>query len=229
MHVPDGFLDVPTSIGTAVVATAGIAAALRGARRDLDERTTPIAGLVAVFVFAGQMINFPVGAGTSGHLLGGALAAVLAGPWLATLALSVVLIVQAFLFADGGITALGSNVVLMGLVGVWVGWFAFRAARAVLPRSASSVPFAAALGAFVSVPAAAAMFVGLFAVGGQADLPIGSVLTAMLTWHALIGVGEAVITALVVGSVVAVRPDLVAGARHLVANRPLEIREQVRA
>ena len=128
MHVPDGFLDVPTSIGTAVVATAGIAGALRGARRDLDERTTPIAGLVAVFIFAGQMINFPVGAGTSGHLLGGALAAVLAGPWLATLALSVVLIVQAFLFADGGITALGSNVVLMGLVGVWVGWFAFRAA-----------------------------------------------------------------------------------------------------
>ena len=151
MHVPDGFLDVPTSIGTAVVATAGVGAALNGARRDLDERTTPIAGLVAVFVFAGQMINFPVGAGTSGHLLGGALAAVLAGPWLATLALSVVLIVQAFLFADGGITALGSNVLLMGLVGVWVGWFAFRAGRAVLPRKASSVPLAAAFGAFVSV------------------------------------------------------------------------------
>ena len=228
MHVPDGFLDVPTSIGTAVVATAGVAAALNGARRDLDERTTPIAGLVAVFVFAGQMINFPVGAGTSGHLLGGALAAVLAGPWLATLALSVVLIVQAFLFADGGITALGSNVLLMGLVGVWVGWFAFRAARAVLPRKASWVPLAAAFGAFVSVPAAAT-FVGLFAIGGQADIPIGSVLTAMLSWHALIGIGEALITALVVGSVVAVRPDLVAGARDLLAERPLEIRKQVRA
>lgn len=225
MHVPDGFLDVPTSVATAVVATAGTAAALRGARRDLDERTTPIAGLVAVFVFAGQMINFPVGAGTSGHLLGGALAAVLAGPWLATLALAVVLIVQAFLFADGGITALGTNVILMGLVGVWVGWFAFRAARAVLPRSSSSVPLAAAAGAFVSVPAAAAAFVALFAVGGQAEIPLGSVLTAMLSWHALIGIGEALITALVVGSVVAVRPDLVAGARDLVAGRRLEIRE----
>ena len=227
MHVPDGFLDVPTSIGTAVVATAGIAGALRGARRDLDERTTPIAGLVAVFIFAGQMINFPVGAGTSGHLLGGALAAVLAGPWLATLALSVVLIVQAFLFADGGITALGSNVVLMGLVGVWVGWFAFRAACGSPPLRV--------LGSFASAwrlrqrAAAAAMFVGLFAIGGQADIPIGSVLTAMLSWHALIGIGEALITALVVGSVVAVRPDLVSGARDLVADRPLEIREQVRA
>jgi cobalt/nickel transport system permease protein len=115
----------------------------------------------------------------------------------------------------------------MGLVGVWVGWFAFRAARATLPRKASSVPVAAAFGAFVSVPAAAAMFVGLFAIGGQADIPIGSVLTAMLSWHALIGIGEALITALVVGSVVAVRPDLVAGARDLVAARPLEIREQV--
>ncbi|MDV3221021.1 energy-coupling factor ABC transporter permease [Intrasporangium sp.] len=225
MHVPDGFLDVPTSVATAVVATAGVAAALHGARRDLDERTTPIAGLVAVFVFAGQMITFPVGAGTSGHLLGGALAAVLAGPWLATLALAVVLIVQAFLFADGGITALGTNVVLMGLVGVWVGWFGFRAAQAFLPRRTSSAPLAAGIGAFVSVPAAAATFVALFAVGGQAEIPLGSVLTAMLSWHALIGIGEALITALVVGSVVAVRPDLVAGARDLVGGRPLEIRE----
>lgn len=227
MHVPDGFLDAPTSIATAVVATAGVAVALRGARRDLDERTTPIAGLVAVFVFAGQMLNFPVGAGTSGHLLGGALAAVLAGPWLATLAITVVLVVQAFLFADGGITALGTNVVLMALVGVWAGWFVFRGVRAVLPRSLGSVPVAAAVGAFVSVPAAAAVFVGLFAIGGQVEIALGSVLTAMLGWHALIGVGEALITALVVGSVVASRPDLVFGARDLVQARPLELREGV--
>lgn len=223
--MPDGFLDAPTSIATAVVAAGGIAAALRGARRELDERTTPVAGLVAVFVFAGQMINFPVGAGTSGHLLGGALAAILAGPWLATLALTVVLLVQAFLFADGGITALGTNVVLMGLVGVWVGWWAFRAARALLPRTPRSVPVAAAIGAFVSVPAAAGAFVGLFALGGQADIPLGAVLTAMLSWHAVIGIGEALITALVVGSVIAVRPDLVAGARDLIEDRTLSIRE----
>lgn len=226
--MPDGFLDVPTSVATAVVATAGVAAALRGARRDLDERTTPIAGLVAVFVFAGQMITFPVGAGTSGHLLGGTLAAVLAGPWLATLALAVVLIVQAFLFADGGITALGTNVVLMALVGVWVGWLGFRGARAVLARSRlsrRSVTVAAAFGAYLSVPATAATFVALFAAGGQAQLPIGAVLTAMVTWHAVIGIGEALITTLVVASVLAVRPDLVAGARGAIERKPLEIRD----
>ncbi|GAA6526055.1 energy-coupling factor ABC transporter permease [Intrasporangium sp. DVR] len=225
MHVPDGFLDVPTSLATAAVATVGVAAALRGARRDLDERTTPIAGLVAVFVFAGQMITFPVGAGTSGHLLGGTLAAVLAGPWLATLALAVVLIVQAFLFADGGITALGTNVVLMGLVGVWAGWFAFRVVRTLLRRSSASITVAAAVGAFVSVPVTAATFVALFAIGGQVQIPVGSVLAAMLSWHVLIGLGEALITALVVGSVMAVRPDLVAGARGVGSGQPLEIRQ----
>ncbi|MDN5790766.1 MAG: energy-coupling factor ABC transporter permease [Micrococcales bacterium] len=227
MHVPDGFLDAPTSIATAVVAAGGVAAAIRGTRRDLDERTTPMAGLVAVFIFAAQMINFPVGAGTSGHLLGGALAAVLAGPWLATLALTVVLILQAFLFADGGITALGTNVLLMGLVGVWTGWLVFRAASHLLPRRLTSVAPAAAIGALVSVPVAAAAFAGLFAIGGQADIPVVAVLTAMVSWHLLIGIGEALITALVVGSVVAVRPDLVYGARPLLGARPLEIRQGV--
>ena len=114
MHVPDGFLDAPTSVATAVVAAGGVALALRRARTELDDRTAPLAGLVAVFVFAAQMLNFPVGAGTSGHLLGGTLAAVLVGPWTATLCLTVVLAVQSLLFADGGITALGTNVILMG-------------------------------------------------------------------------------------------------------------------
>lgn len=229
MHVPDGFLDAPTSIATALVAAGGVAAALRGARRDLDDRTAPMAGLVAVFIFAGQMINFPVGAGTSGHLLGGALAAVLVGPWLATLAITVVLLVQAFLFADGGVTALGTNVLLMGLVGVWVGYGAFRLARQVLPQRLSSVGLASAVGAFVSVPVAAAAFTGLFAVGGQAPIPVESVLTAMVSVHVLIGIGEALITALVVGSVAAVRPDLVHGARPFLMARPLEIRSEVEA
>ena len=148
MHVPDGFLDAPTSVATGVVAAAGVAVSIRGARRELDDRTAPVAGPVAAFVFAGQMVNFPVGAGTSGHLLGGALAAVLAGPWTAVLRLSVVLLVQALFMADGGITALGTNVTLMGLVTVAVGWLAFRGLRAVLPRRTSSVAPAAAVAAF---------------------------------------------------------------------------------
>src|SRR5215218_6316535 len=133
MHVPDGFLDAPTSVATGVLAAAGVAIALRGARRELDDRTAPMAGLVATFVFAGQMMNFPVGAGTSGHLLGGALAAVLAGPFTAVLCLSVVLLVQSLLLADGGITALGTNITLMALVAVVTGWLVFRTVQAVLP------------------------------------------------------------------------------------------------
>ena len=118
MHVPDGFLDAPTSVATGVVAAAGVAIALRKARTELDDRTAPMAGLVAAFVFAGQMMNFPVGAGTSGHLLGGALAAVLVGPWTGALCISVVLLVQSLFMADGGITALGTNITLMALCGV---------------------------------------------------------------------------------------------------------------
>ena len=229
MHVPDGFLDAPTSLATGIVAAAGVAVALRGARRELDDRAAPMAGLVATFVFAGQMMNFPVGAGTSGHLLGGALAAVLAGPFTAVLCLSVVLLVQALFMADGGITALGTNVTLMALVAVVVGWLVFRGVLLVLPRRTSMVAPAAAVGALVSVLAAAAVFTGLFAVGGAAPVDGGALLTAMLTVHTLIGVGEAAITGLVVGSVVAVRPDLVHGARRALGARQLEIRSGVPA
>ncbi len=228
MHVPDGFLDAPTSLATGVLAAGGVAVALRGARRELDDRTAPMAGLVATFVFAAQMINFPVGAGTSDHLMGGALAAVLVGPWSAVLCLSVVLGVQALLMADGGITALGTNITLIGLVTVVVGWGVFAALRRVLPARASSVAPAAAVAAFVSVPAAALVFTGLFAVGGNAPVDLGAVAAAMLAWHTVIGLGEAAITGLVVASVVAVRPDLVHGARPLIDRRDLEIREAVR-
>ncbi|MGZ5415569.1 MAG: energy-coupling factor ABC transporter permease [Nocardioides sp.] len=225
MHVPDGFLDLPTSAATGAVAVAGIGLALRGARRELDDRTAPLAGLVATFVFATQMLNFPVGAGTSGHLLGGALAAILVGPWTGVLCLSVVLLVQSLLFADGGITALGTNVTLMGLVGVASGWLVFRGLQAVLPKRTALVAPLAGIAAFVSVPVTAIAFVGLYAVGGQAPVSLTALTTAMVGWHTLIGVGEAAITGLVVGSVVAVRPDLVYGARRVLGEKRLVIRD----
>lgn len=225
MHVPDGFLDAPTSVATGVLAAAGVALALRSARRELDDRTAPMAGLVATFVFAGQMVNFPVAAGTSGHLLGGALAAVLVGPWTAVLCLSVVMLVQALFMADGGVTALGTNITLMAIVGVVVGWLVFRAAQTVLPKRLASVAPAAAVGALASVPVAALVFTFLFAVGGIAPVETDKILTAMLSWHAVIGIGEALVTALVVGSVIAVRPDLVHGARRVLHERELEIRK----
>jgi cobalt/nickel transport system permease protein len=225
VHVPDGILDVPTSVGTAVVAAAGVGLALRGARRELDDRTAPLAGLVALFIFATQMITFPIGAGTSGHLLGGALAAVLVGPWTATLAITVVLLVQATLLADGGITALGTNITLMGLVGVWVGWLVFVTLRRVLPRRTGWVAPAAALAALVSVPATAFAFSVLYEIGGATPLPFQTVATAMVGVHAVIGLGEAAITGLAVLSIVAVRPDLVHGARPSLTARTLTIRQ----
>ena len=229
MHVPDGFLDAPTSIATGVVAVGGLALALRGARRELDDRTAPMAGLVATFVFAGQMMNFPVGAGTSGHLLGGALAAVLAGPWTAVLCISTVLMVQGLFMADGGITAIGTNITLMGLVGVAVGWLVFRGIRALLPDRLGVVAPAACVAALVSVPVAALVFSLLFAVGGTAPVAVDKVVVAMVSWHLVIGIGEAVITALVVASVVGVRPDLVYGARSALRARTLEIRHPATA
>lgn len=215
MHVPDGFLDAPTSLATGAVAAAAIGIALHRGRHELDERTIPLAGMTAAFVFAGQMVNFPVGVGTSGHLMGGALAAALVGPWTAILAVSVVLLVQALLFADGGLTALGTNITLLGVVAVAVAWLVMRATLRVLPRSPRSAVPAAALGAFASVLAAAAVFVALYAAGGAAPVPLGALTASMLGWHALIGVGEAVITAVTVSAVVAVRPDLVHAARGL--------------
>lgn len=223
MHVPDGFLDVPTSLTTAGLAVVGVGVALRGARRELDDRTAPLAGLVAAFVFAAQMLKFPVGAGTSGHLLGGALAAVLVGPWTATLSMAVVLLVQSLFFADGGLTALGTNITLLGIVGVWTGWLVFRGAQRVLPQRVAMVVPAAAVAALVSVPAAALAFTGLYAVGGQVPIPLVPLALTMVGWHTLIGLGEAAITGLAVSSVVLARPDLVHGARRVLARRPLVV------
>lgn len=226
MHVPDGFLNVPTSIATGMIAAVGVSLALRKAREELNERTAPLAGLVAAFVFATQMVNFPVGAGTSGHLLGGALAAALVGPWTGVLVITVVLIVQALLFADGGLTALGTNITLMGLVGVGVAWLVIELVLRFLPKRLASVPVAAAVGALVSIPTAALAFTGLFTLGGFADIPVGAVLTAMVGWHSLIGIGEAFITGLMVSAVVATRPDLVYAARPILSATRLEIREK---
>lgn len=224
MHVPDGFLDAPTSIATGAAAAAAVGVSLRGARRELDDRTAPLTGLVAAFVFAVQMLNFPVGAGTSGHLLGGALIAILVGPWTAVLGMTVVLGVQALFFADGGITALGTNVLLMGVLTVVVGWTVFRLVQRLLPRKLGSAVPAAFVAAALSVPASALGFVGLYLAGGTAAIPISTLTVSMLGWHIVIGLGEAAITALTVGSVLAVRPDLVYGVRPLLSERELELR-----
>ncbi len=215
MHIPDGFIDAPVSAAAGLTALAGVGICLRRAGRELDDRAAPMAGLVAVYVFAVQMLNFPVAAGTSGHLLGGALAAILVGPWTGALAVSVVLIVQALMFADGGLTALGLNVVNMALVTVAVAWPVFRVLVRTTRRSRGAWVVASFVSALVSVPASAMAFTIEYAVGGAGTFSVGTVAAAMFGTHLLIGVGEGLITALTIGAVLSVRPDLVRGVRDL--------------
>ena len=209
MHLSDGIVDAPTSVAYAVVAAIGLAVAAARARADLDERTAPMAGLVAAFVFATQMVNFPVLPGVSGHLLGGALAAILVGPWVGTLCVGIVLVMQAVLFADGGLSALGANLTNLALVGTAAGY----AVAVLLGRFArggrSRLVAVAFVAALVNTLAAAASFLVQYAIGGEAGVGLGSVAIPMLGVHALIGIGEGLITGLTVGAVARVRPDLV--------------------
>lgn len=214
MHIPDGLVtSAPVLVGASTASVGGMAYALRTARKSLDDRQVPVVGLAAAFIFAAQMVNFPIAVGTTGHLIGGVLAAVLLGPWMACLVLGVVLTVQAIGFADGGITVLGANVALMSLVCGVGGYGIFRGLRAVLPRSRRGFLAATAMAAWASVVLASAVCSVFITVGGPfgADA-LGTVLPIMTGVHALIGVGEAVLTTLVVGAVLTARPDLVAGA-----------------
>lgn len=222
MHIPDGFIDIPTSTAFAALAAAGVALSIKGAKSTLDEKTAPLAGLTATFIFAVQMLNFPVAAGTSGHLLGGALAAVLVGPYAATLSLTVVLLMQGLLFADGGLTAVGLNVFNMAIIGVWAGYGAFLLLQKILPSSKFSTTLSAGLAGLLSVPAAAAGFVLQYSIGANATFSVTAVLTAMISTHVLIGIGEALITAFAVGAVLASRSDLVYGYKG--EKQALEIR-----
>jgi cobalt/nickel transport system permease protein len=189
-----------------VPAAVAVGVGLRKASTDLDERRVPLLGVTAAFVFAAQMLNFPVAGGTSGHFLGAALAAILLGPWLACLTLAVVLGVQAFVFADGGITALGANVLNMGVIGALLVGGVMHGARRLAPRHI--LPISAA-GAWLAVMAGATATSLELAASGT--VPLGTVLPAMLGTHALIGVGEAIVTAAAVSAVLSTRPDLVRG------------------
>jgi cobalt/nickel transport system permease protein len=211
MHIPDGFLNGATSAGTAVVAAGGLGYSIKRAGAYLQDSRIALTGLVAAFVFALQMLNFPVAAGTSGHLLGGALAVILVGPWLGITAVSVVVVVQALLFADGGISALGANVLNMAIVTGVVGWWLFRALMRLLPGSWTSVLVSTFAAALVSVVASSVAFVVEYSIGGRGNVDLGTVLMAMVGVHFLIGVGEGLISAMTVGAVGASRPELVAG------------------
>ena len=215
MHIPDGFINGGTSLAAGVVAVGGTAVCLDQASKTLDDRQIPMVGLSAAFIFAAQMLNFPVASGTSGHLLGGVLAAVLVGPWAGAICVTVVLFVQALLFADGGLSALGLNVVNMALVGSFVGYGIFLAVRRLMPAKRSSVVVASGIAAGLAPVLAAVFFTLEYAIGGNGAASVGNVAAAMIGVHLLIGIGEGVITAMTVSAVLASRPDLVYGARDI--------------
>lgn len=214
MHMSDGIVNAPISLLFGGIALVALAVCVAKARTELDERTVPLAGLVAAFIFAVQMVNFPILPGVSGHLLGGALAAILVGPYTGALCVSIVLIVQAFLFADGGVTALGTNITNMAVIGVAAGYgtavLLYRLAR----RRSAEVPVAtigvvAFIAAVIGTVCAAVGFVAQYALGGAATTSLGAVTAYMSGTHVLIGIGEGIITALTVMAVVRARPDLV--------------------
>lgn len=209
MHMSDGLINAPTSLLFGAVAIVGMGFAIGRARRDLDDRTAPMAGLVAAFIFAVQMLNFPILPGVSGHLLGGALAAILVGPWVGALCVGLVLVVQSLLFADGGLTALGANITNMAIIGTAAGFLIALALRPLARRSRSWLLTVSFVAALLNTVIASLGFVLEYAIGGQLAVSLSQVTITMVGLHALIGIGEGVITALTVGAVASARPDLV--------------------
>ncbi|GAB3236867.1 hypothetical protein GCM10027447_35510 [Glycomyces halotolerans] len=210
LHIPNGIIDIPTSLAFAAAAVLAVAACVAAARRGLDDRLVPLAGLATAFIFAAQMLNFPVAAGVSGHLVGGALAAALLGPWMAVLCVTVVVAVQALLFADGGVTALGLNIVNMAVISTVAAWAVIALALKIAPRTRTGLTVAVFAGSVVGVVAASAGFLLQFAIGGEAiGQSFGAIAGAILGTHVLIGIGEGVISAAAVTAVALSRPDLV--------------------
>jgi cobalt/nickel transport system permease protein len=206
MHLPDGFVSLPINGINALISATAVAFSLRQARRALDERLVPLLGVTTAFVFAAQMVNFPVAAGVSGHLMGGVLAGMVLGPWLSCLVMAVVLIIQALMFADGGITALGSNMATMGIVGGLLSTALLQLFLRILPKRRPFFIFSVALVSWGSVVAASAVCACFLALSGAA--PMAVILPTMVGVHALIGIGEALITCSVAGFLLLVRSDL---------------------
>jgi len=206
MHIPDGFLTANTGVPTWLISMGGIGYCLKRATQLLKERMVPLMGVMAAFIFAAQMLNFPVAGGTSGHLVGGVLAAVLLGPYAGAIAVTVVLIAQCLIFQDGGLTTLGANILNMALVGALGGYLIYSIVRKIISGNRGIVA-ASALAAWLSIVVSSSLCAVELALSGTSPLKIA--LPAMAGIHALIGVGEAIITSLVIGFLLKVRPDLI--------------------
>jgi cobalt/nickel transport system permease protein len=207
MHIPDGFLSVTVSAILWVISIIVIAIALRRVGKDMDERKVPLMGVLAAAIYAGQMLNFTVAGGTSGHLMGAAIATILLGPWAAILVMTTVVSVQALIYQDGGLLVLGANIFNMGVVGVAVSYFAYRTVQQFAKGRNWGLYVGGFLAAWLSIEIAS-LAVGLqLAFSGTS--PANLAIPAMAAVHALIGIGEGLITIGALAFVNAVRPDLI--------------------
>lgn len=206
LHAPDGFLSVPVALAMWVATIIVLIVAVRETNRTLDERAIPLMGTMAAFIFAAQMFNFQVIGGTSGHLLGGVLAAVLLGPWAGTLVMTCVIAVQALVFQDGGLVVLGANIFNMGVIGTLGGYALYRGlCRVLRGEDRARIP-AAGIAAWAAVVIASVAMALELAISGTTPLELA--LPAMLSVHALIGIGEALITMAALAFIAATRKDL---------------------
>jgi cobalt/nickel transport system permease protein len=208
MHIPDGFLSTGTAVATWAASAGSVGYAVRRVDRELGERQVPLMGVTAAFIFAAQMMNFTVAGGTSGHLVGGALAAILLGPWAGMLVLTSVVAVQALLFQDGGLLALGANVFNMAVVSVLVGWVVYTGLKRILGDRTWTTMVSGFAAAWLSVFVASLVAAAELAISGT--VPWGVVLPAMGLVHVFIGIGEGLITVGVLAFLRAARPDLLA-------------------
>lgn len=206
MHIPDGFLSIGTIAVTGAVSAATVGYSLRAVGRKLKERQVPLMGVLGAFIFAAQMLNFPIAGGTSGHLIGAALAAILLGPWAAVLIMTCVLIMQAFVFQDGGLLALGANVLNMGIIASFASYYLFRAVTLILGSNRRGLLVGGFVAAWSSVFLASIACAIELAVSGTSPLQVA--LPAMAGIHALIGIGEGLATVAVLSFVLATRADL---------------------
>lgn len=218
MHIPEGMLSIPVTAMAGVVSVVTIAYAVTWVRRHMDERKVVLMAVLGALIFALQMLNFPIQAGTSGHFAGGSLAGIVLGPWPAVLVLTAVLGVQAFLFADGGVIALGANILNLAIIAPLVGYVLYHAFVRLSDTRGGRIA-GAFLGAWLSTLLAALAVAGELGLSGTAHLGVAAV--AMGTTHALIGIGEGLITAALVAYLYSVRPDLLGAEAKGVAARPL--------
>ena len=209
MHVPDGFINAPVSAATGLISLGTIWAYIRNAKNLVADRLIALTGMMSALIFVLQMINFPIAAGTSGHLLGGALAVIVLGPSLGSICISIVVVIQSLLFADGGLSALGVNLLNMAVVTSLIGWLVISTWKKLFNESYSSIISGSFIAGLLSVVFSSIAFVLEYAIGGTVAVPLGSVLIAMVSSHVLIGIGEGIITGLIVSLLLRVRSDLV--------------------